>query len=283
MYRRTKQMVRLVLAGVGLLSAGWAQATNTGGLPLCQAQLTSTQSQLNSCQTNLSSTQGQLNTCSNSLNTCSSSLSSTQGQLTSCNTNLTTCNSSLTICQSDLTACEAEPSVVFPGDGETGPLLSYMDNGDGTFTDNNTQLMWEEKDTVGGSIHNVDNTFQWSNTGTVPDGSLFTTFLATLNNTCDGGGVTACTDNTSCGAGVCGFASHRDWRIPNIKELESIMDYSKSVILTSFPGAMAGSLYWSFTTYTRYPGNAYLILYDGEVYPNPKESALYARAVRGGQ
>ena len=34
---------------------------------------------------------------------------------------------------------------VFPGDGIDGPALSYKDNNDGTFTDNNTQLMWETK------------------------------------------------------------------------------------------------------------------------------------------
>jgi hypothetical protein len=33
----------------------------------------------------------------------------------------------------------------FPGDGVDGPELSYRDNGDGTTTDLNTRLMWEQK------------------------------------------------------------------------------------------------------------------------------------------
>ena len=63
--------------------------------------------------------------------------------------------------------------MIFPGDGydypvdwavgiDHGPALSYTDNGDGTFTDNNTQLVWEKKDNVDGSVHNVGNMYQWS-------------------------------------------------------------------------------------------------------------------------
>lgn len=64
---------------------------------------------------------------------------------------LSLCLDRLVTCQTDLGACEAEPNVVFPGDGQEGtsldfglahgPALSYTDNGDGTFTDNNT-LSW---------------------------------------------------------------------------------------------------------------------------------------------
>jgi hypothetical protein len=64
---------------------------------------------------------------------------------------LPACQAQLATCQTDLEACEAAPNVVLPGDGQGGtrwdygldhgPALSYTDNGDGTFTDNNTQLM----------------------------------------------------------------------------------------------------------------------------------------------
>src|SRR3972149_9339876 len=69
----------------------------------------------------------------------------------------------------------------FPGDGAgDGPALSYTDNGDGTFTDNNTKFMWEIKDQSGG-VHDVDNTYTWTDTvdadNTDPDGTLFTVFL----------------------------------------------------------------------------------------------------------
>ncbi len=51
---------------------------------------------------------------------------------------------------------------IFPGDGRTGPALSYTENGNGTFTDHNTQLIWEKKNPSGCSstdVHCVDNTY----------------------------------------------------------------------------------------------------------------------------
>src|SRR5206468_5608379 len=107
-------------------------------------------------------------------------------------------------CQVDKSGCL---SAVFPGDGTVGggPALSYHDNGDGTFTDNNTLFMWEEKTgTVGvpnpSDIHDVNSTYTWSD--------AFAVFLAALNT-------------SPC------FADHCDWRIPNVKELQSIVDYSR--------------------------------------------------------
>src|SRR3972149_1153509 len=95
-------------------------------------------------------------------------------QLNICTNNLDLCTASLTTCNADLEACVAE-SQIFPGDGVGndifdpdlpghGPALSYTDNLDGTFTDNNTNYIWEIKTNVVGSIHNVNNsTYTWTN------------------------------------------------------------------------------------------------------------------------
>lgn len=129
----------------------------------------------------------------------------------------------------------------FPGDGFPnpdvfglsghGPALSYTDNGDGTVTDDNTGVMWEMKaGSVGTPVdrtdatvcpdpHNVNNRYTWTDQGdgdiTDPDGTLFTVFLPQLNDVAGGG--------ANCFAGYC------DWCIPNVKRLQSIVDYAMSV------------------------------------------------------
>lgn len=119
----------------------------------------------------------------------------------------------------------------FPGDGAgDGPALSYTDNADGTFTDDNTKFMWEIKDDAGG-VHDKDNLYTWFET--------FGVFLNILNNKCEGDETTNCTTNADCvgiGNGLCGHAGYRDWRIPNVKELVSIVDYSKANPPFSVPG-----------------------------------------------
>jgi hypothetical protein len=142
----------------------------------------------------------------------------------------------------------------FPGDGAgDGPELSYTDNGDGTFTDNNTKFMWEIKDESGG-VHDVDKTYSWTlDDGdlTDPDGTLFTEFLDKLNNKCDGDETTPCATNRDCagiGNGKCGLAGRRDWCIPNVKKLQSIVDYGTFSPAKSFPGSTKALFYWSATT-----------------------------------
>lgn len=178
----------------------------------------------------------------------------------------------------------------FPGDGYDnpddffvsghGPALSYTDNGNGTFTDNVTKLMWEKK--TDGGIHDVDDTYTWS-TGTFPDGTLWD-FLDTLNNTCEGEGD-PCESNKDCPKGSkCGFAGYRDWCIPNVKKLQSIVDYSMNDPASSVPGSIAQpdeSFYWSSTTRAGTPSIVWFVYFlDGTVSTSGKDSAFFARAVR---
>jgi hypothetical protein len=153
----------------------------------------------------------------------------------------------------------------------------FADNGDGTVTDTATGLMWEKKDDLGG-IHDVDNLYSWSATGSVPDGTAFTAFLGTLNGNLsyDGSTVSGC------------FANHCDWRLPSIAELETIL-------LEPFPcrtspcadpalGPTQPGSYWSGTTNGSGPnGGWYVYFVDGTRVLGPKLNALFVRAVRGGQ
>ena len=167
----------------------------------------------------------------------------------------------------ELAACQGYPGDGYPnpdafGVSGHGPVLSYTEPvpADGTFTDDNTGLMWEIKDDNGG-IHDKDNTYTWSSTGTAADGTLFSAegFLDTLNNTCDGAGVACATDTDCRGGGVCGFAGYTDWRIPNIKELQSIVNYSVLIPSSSVPGETKSSPYWSVTTRAFNTSNAWVV------------------------
>lgn len=178
------------------------------------------------------------------------------------------------------------------GDVEAGAALSYTDNGDGTITDNNTGLMWEKKDDSGG-IHDKDNNeYTWcgASCGTTNemDGTIKTAFLDTLNDV--GGGGASC------------FAGYCDWRIPNSKELYSILDlevvsnptvdpaFHQSATCTGCGdvtfatcSCTASSNYWSATTNATNPNNAWNVNFNnGNTNANNKTNNNFVRAVRAG-
>ena len=156
------------------------------------------------------------------------------------------------------------------GEIQAGATLSYTDNGDGTITDNNTKLMWE-KLSMDSSIHDVGNPYTWAN--------AFAVHIAGLN------------------AGS-GFAGHTDWRLPNVKELQSIIDYENSgpAVATAFNNSCsspctvltcsctaAASDYWSSSSYLGDPSRAWLVDFNGGfVGVGDKTGHPRVRAVRGG-
>ena len=77
-------------------------------------------------------------------------------------------------------------------------------------------------------------------------------------------------------------AGHSDWRLPNVRELQSIVDYGRSVP-SSDPifGAESG-WYWSSSTYVLYPSYAWSVNFSvGGVYSVNKDYDSFVRAVRG--
>lgn len=127
----------------------------------------------------------------------------------------------------------------------------FTDNGDGTITDNATGLMWA-KDKDGGGCANGGKK-DW------PDAIDWANSLD--------------------------FAGHSDWRLPNFKELLSIVDYSvynpsiDTTYFTSLPDE-----YWSSTTAASLTTHAWIVdfLY-GMVSAYIKSTDIfYVRAVRGG-
>jgi len=82
------------------------------------------------------------------------------------------------------------------------------------------------------------------------------------------------------------LGGHVNWRLPNIKELDSINDdtvYSPAIDTNFFPDAIA-SAYWSSTTDANYSSTAFRVYFsNGSVYSGNKSSSYYVRCVRGGQ
>jgi hypothetical protein len=144
----------------------------------------------------------------------------------------------------------------------------FVDNGDGTVTDNLTALVWEKK-TNDATVHDESKTYPWTSSGTAADGRAFTTFLAALNGA--------------------GFAGQYDWRLPTVAELLSITEpfplcTTPPCIDATF-GPTAPKLYWSSSTYQLVPFIAWVVDFNiGRAQGDPKTTPLfvYVRAVRGG-
>jgi hypothetical protein len=131
---------------------------------------------------------------------------------------------------------------------------SYTNNGNGTVTDNVTGLMWVRS--PGSATKN------WQNA------------------------LSSCSATTAGNMNYApGFAGKTDWRLPNVRELMSIMDHGSVatpyISAGTFPGTQSGN-YWTSTTFEATPTNAwYVDFLNGIVWYEAKNAARYVRCVRG--
>jgi hypothetical protein len=137
----------------------------------------------------------------------------------------------------------------------------YTNNGDGTVTDNGTGLMWVADGTGAGC--NSGNKITWANA------------------------ISFCENLT--------FAGYDDWRLPNIKELHSLINYGNYDPAigelrvggngTGAPFIHTQPAYWSSTSCSKQPLCALYADFIGGMTVNDYKTYAdyYVRAVRGGQ
>jgi hypothetical protein len=163
-----------------------------------------------------------------------------------------------------------------------------------TVADIETGLLWERKTNDSG-LHDVDNRYSWSSSGTAFDGTAKTIFLEGLNNAA--------------------FAGHTDWRLPYISELQSILigpgvttvaaaspadpasglnETEQATSCSAAPcidpdfanvgGPTASSGYWSASSFAPFPTGAWFAFFaNGDVAGDfGKTGVFFVRAVRAG-
>ena len=122
-----------------------------------------------------------------------------------------------------------------------------QDNGDHTITDTETGLMWMKNTAPGGEM-------SWE------------------------AALIYCEESI--------VAGYDDWRLPTIKELGSIVDYStrNPAINTQYFPDTEPSYYWTSTTYAFYTNNAWVVFFQsGFNQFRVKTLINYVRAVRLGE
>ena len=128
--------------------------------------------------------------------------------------------------------------------------------------------MWE-KLSQDGIIHDMNTTYTWD--------AAFAVKVAGLNSA--------------------NFAGHNDWRLPNVNELQSIVNYGNvgPAVSPAFNTSCSAGCtvttcscteadgYWSSSTYQNLPLEAWLVYFTGGgVFVTDKTFNVYVRAVRGG-
>lgn len=123
---------------------------------------------------------------------------------------------------------------------------NFTVNGNGTVTDNVTRLMWQQEDDE--VLRNWDAAIDYCET------------LA--------------------------LAGYEDWRLPNIRELQSITDdsrYDPAIDSVAFPGTNS-TLYRSSSTSASMAENSWSVNFsNGNVSSNFKTNNYFVRCVRGGK
>ena len=144
--------------------------------------------------------------------------------------------------------------------GVAWPDQRFTDNGDGTVTDNLTGLVWtKDANAPGPPACSPATTKRWQ-------GAL--DYVACLN-----------TNN---------YLGYTDWRLPNISELESLVNAEQpntaTWLNTQGFSNVQGAFYWSSTSWASYSIDAWIIyMWNGHIGSYNKSDVSYVWPVRSGQ
>ena len=118
----------------------------------------------------------------------------------------------------------------------------FIDHGDGTVTDRHTGLMWQQE--TAHSEHTWEEAVK---------------YCKTLK-----------------------LGGHEDWRLPSIRELQSIVDHSRYDPAIDPVFSAKSSWYWSSSSYVFITDHAWVVSFHvGLVFHDVKSFPSYVRAVRG--
>lgn len=141
----------------------------------------------------------------------------------------------------------------------SNPDAVYTDHGNGTVTDTRTGLMWKQcAEGLSGVTCQTGSaqTFTWSNALARAEAST--------------------------------FAGYTDWRLPNVKELSSLVEdcrRSPAINTNYFPNTPSASVFWSGSPHAHYSNNrAWLVAFlNGNANYHDRSVSNRVRLVRGGQ